>query len=440
MHPQTVWSAIHLMRDNTYTMGFALTVLLLIPLLQGTGKRASPRWVLLGLLTGYMTVGFMPWIFWGLAIGVWIVLNRKKLQPWKALGLFTGSAAIPCIADLLYRKWAFGNFWMNGYQFWAPEIYNHLNIVFNPRYLMHPFSLEAAESGNANLRFYAESLLGHTEGFYGRPFAALIFISTAFLAWRSWRKPGWRWWYGALLCWAAIGLAFCLLYFFQSERFAQFWIYLADLVVAGALVEGWRLSRRQSLFRFNPAIPRPVCGGMIAILAAGLIYGETKRFMQHKEFWDLPHKNPRRDALVELLELVPDGSPFYANYELAILDIERPGGFNGALYVHPSDGWQNGHAFALYWEKPQPHPQGPQRAGPPLILIDPEGQWIPGDGEVRELFAEPVYILLSEPHYFRFTIQHVQKNILPLVMEQTRLEPIQSIEDMSLYLAVPRTG
>ncbi len=447
LHPQTIVAA----TLNMSEMGLILVWLCMVDLSRPwfnsvTATEFSPRTgraLLAGLAAGWLTVAKAPFIYWVAALAILIWLHGRRRE----LAAFIAAVAACIAAHLLYERWAFGAWGMNGYKYWYPRVYTHFWKTFNPHYMFAGW--DGGIPGNVqpgNLRYYAIQVLGRTHDYYSAYMAATIAIALVCVAWpRRAGRPA-RIVTAVLAGWGATGFLFCALYFFQASRFLLVWIPLADMLAAWGLVQVplWRVFRRTQFSGFRLKTLGHIAAAFIALV---LLRGEWLRDAGWFFNRDAHSRVPLSRQIPPLLKAVPAGDWLISDYELALMPYARATpGPNAALYVSTVDAAiLNSNVYAQ-WEdalKPrrmnaeqaafiQPVPAA-WRAGSTL-LIDPAGQWRITLDERRNLFAgRGVWLLIASPRNYGPSNDYLRDKIWPMVRAGADCELTSRTADASLY-------
>lgn len=445
LHPAVVAWAVVVMSETGLVMMFLLMLEAGRPWLAPTPGRlrvSSARAALLGLLLGWLTLCKAPFAWWALAMTALATAHAFEEKRWRPLAALIGGGLACAVGELAYRRWAFGSWLGDGYDYWHPSFYAEFFRVFNVRYLFEPVDAYF-QTGAA--RCYGRMLLGRAPDYYAGPLAAIIMLIAAPAAlWPGRRgRPGWA--AIALMAgWLAVGGLFCGLYFFQSNRFLLLWIPTLDLLIAWALARlacwsplrrGWTGRRRLHRVGFALAI----------LASASLLYGE---FQNVRAFY---HHSPGRQAkpllptIKPLLAQVPEGAWLLTNYNLPVVQRLRPSsGPTAALYSDERDApVMNCHIFAIWRFQLEPFRPGanslqqpipcPSWKTGPSVLIDPAGSFRLNAAERRTLFSKPVYLLLVTPDFSPATAAYFRDKIRPMLEQDFVLEPVQTSDGAALY-------
>ncbi|MCL5269623.1 MAG: hypothetical protein M1457_03495 [bacterium] len=449
-HPETVRLATVNMSETALTMMIFGALALARPWLTErrdesatAARRSGWRGGALGLALAWLTLAKAPFAWWALALTAIIAGQAMVDRRYRALAALTAVGAGCAAGDLLYRRWAFGQWGMNGYQYWFPGIYDSVLATFNWKYLFNPW-LETMPEGN--LVHYGRMVLGRTYDFYSGYMAATAGASLACLLW-PWRRgrPS-----GTVVTlmggWGIVGVAFCGLYFYQEERFPFLWIPVVDMLAAWGLAQAWTWVWLRRGWRRR--IKANQWGRLICVAVAFiLVRGEYRRIEPILASSD---REPTARTIERLLAKVPEGAWVFGNYEVPLVDQYRATpGPTGALYIYLLDGFQNG--FPLQIESLDLRPHGPRRdarrwAKPvpaawrtgPTALIDMDDQWLLTPEERREIFARPVYLLVVRPRDFPLTEDHLREVVWPMLDRETTVETIQTRGHVTLYRGLPR--
>lgn len=452
LHPTTLSSATLAMSE----MGLMLVWLLLLelarPWIEQRGARQTlARAALAGLAVGWLSVAKAPFTYWAGALGLMMLLWGRR----RDVLVFGGAIAACFAANILYQRWAFGVWGMNGYRFWDPMDYTDLGVTFNLSYLTEGWKgLIPGSRPPSNLEYYGRAVFGLTHDFYA-PYMGVTVIAAALCA--VWPRRRGRPTRPAVLLmagWALTGATFCLLYFFQAVRFAFIWIVLADLLAAWGLIHVplWAPLRRGPARRFGLKIWAQLIALLVAVL---LLRGEWRRDRAMYFQSDLHGRSCLADTIPALLERVPAGEWLISGYELPLIPFYRSTpGPNVALYASAQDfGLLNGHVYttsALNLKSRRTNKQQAQYIDPipydwwpgTSLLINPAGHWQINAGERRRLFeGKPVWLLMARPTAFEPSTVYQRDVIWPILLKEARVELVKSLGEASLYKvhwAVPR--
>lgn len=447
LHPQSLSAA----TLNMSEMGLILVWLCMVdlshPWLNSVTateiRHRALRIALAGLAVGWLAVAKVPFIYWGaaLALPIWMRGGRRDLIAFLAV-------IAACIAaHLLYQRWAFGAWGMNGYKYWFPFVYDSLWKTFNARYMFSGWNggIPGAHPPG-NLEFYGMQVLGRTHDYYSGYMAVTIAIALVCVLWpRRNGRPTWT--VTAILAgWGLTGFLFCALYFFQASRFLLVWIPLADLLAAWGLVHVplWGFFRRAQFSGFRLKTLANIAAVCIALL---LLRGEWRR--DQATFFDSPEHSrvSLSRQIPRLLETVPAGEWLITNYELPLMPYYRAAaGPNAALYVSTVDAeLMNTHVFAQYAAALKPHRINPDQVRfiqpIPLewlegatVLINPSGQWQITPAERKQLFAgKRVWLLIARPKPYGPSDDYLRDKIWPMVNAAARCDLTTQTADASLY-------
>lgn len=440
LHPQTVNASTTAMSETALVMLFFVMLGLALPLFERRPVTWS-RALTLGLVLGALTLAKAPFAWWALALTLVTGARSLKSRHWPALLAIVAGGLLCLAGDLAYRWWAFGSATVDGYEYWFPPVYTELGRVFNLRYLTRPWS---PSFDAPNLGYYGAMLLGRTNDFYSRYMVPCIVVAAVGLACP--RRPGrptplltWL-----MAGWAAVGVAFCLLYFFQSPRFPMLWLPVIDLLVAWGLVRMplWEPLRRRRL------LGRPLAwwGRLVTLLAlAVLMRGQLLRVHGH---YHLPDDPRRREAYVDqirsLLDLVPPGHWLLTNYQLPLVQTWRGDvGPTAALHAWYLDSaLMNGHIDGIWTFGLQPRSTIPtaELAGwpaswhtAPPVLIAPDLTWGLTTQELLRLLERPVYLIVVEPPVMPHIARHYDEVIRPMLESLASVQTIHTHGDVRLY-------
>jgi hypothetical protein len=459
LHPQTVIASTMTMSETAVTMMFFFALALARPLLQpraGETPDSTPaigvaRALALGLVLGWLTLAKSPFIYWVAAFAAMAFFDARDRRRWGAFTALVGAGLACCVADMLYRRWAFGVWGMNGYRFWEPAIYGDLGRIFNPAYLTTHW-LSATEDGN--IVYYGRMLLGRTGEFYSPYMPVCLALAAVGAIWSLRRGRPTRPVVALMAGWAVIGALFCGFYFFPTPRFLLIWMPVADLLAAWGLMQMpfWGpLRRRRFLGTRLSTWGRGFALFAIFVLARG-------ELLRVRGYLHLPQHpghvhGATTDRIVPLLDRVPDGAWLLTNYQLPIVDALRPHpGPTAALDTWRPDNYlMSGHVGAISEYRLRPHSPreswtgwvdplpDPWRRGPTL-LIDADRNWLLDPVQLASLFDRPAFLLVVDPWQVKATGEQFEQVVRPLVESRLRLEPIQSSANVTLYRLEPAAG
>jgi len=408
------------------------------------------RGIAAGLLAGWLTVAKAPFAYWALvfAILVWDrALARRRFAA--AIGL-TLAGLLCAFGDALYRHWAFGDWRLNGYQFWHPVIYSEFRRTFNPRYALEGYV--GYGGGIGNLVYYARHFLGLTGAYYGRYAAPVAAAALACLLWPRRRGRPWGRVVLILAGWAAVGALFLGTYFFLEYRLGLLWLPLIDGLAAWGLMRAWTWSRlrRGPFLRWRAHRWAQV----LAIFAAAILIRSAARHA-----YPVMHPPPGQvrasqvDSARRLLAHVPADAWLFSGWEAGVVNRIRPRpGPTAGLYSWIVDApVMNGHlAKALEFDL---RPVGITPLGPagreelpaawrrePAVLLIAAGagdaaHWTISPAERERLFHRPAYILAQAPPWFPSTAEFLNKVVLPTLARELHLEEVARHGDFVLYRA-----
>lgn len=445
LHPETVKLGTMAMSETGLTLMFLLMLAAARPWLDPSRRAGGVgRALLLGLLLGWLTLTKAPFAYWALALSALAIARGASERRWGP-PIALAAAGLACLAaDLVYRHWAFGDWRMNGYRYWFPAVYGELGRIFNPQYLWRPWLPGETEG---NLAYYGRRVLGRTDDFYAVYMALAAAGATLCILWPGRRgRPHGRI-VGLMAGWAAVGVLFCGLYFFQSQRFAHLWMPVVDWLVAWGLVCGprWTALRRGWAGRLRLHRVARVMA-LLAILV--LLRGELLRVRGYYHLAN--HTDRQRTAFVDqirpMLDRVGPGQWLLTNYQLPLVDAWRPqAGPTVALNANPVDGFlMNSHVSAIWSFGLEPHGRRaawnqwltavPEawRAGPTL-WIGPDEAFVLEPAARRALLSQPFYLLVVQPPFFPSVERDFETVLRPMLAAEWSLEPIQSSRDVTLY-------
>ncbi|MFH0793205.1 MAG: hypothetical protein V2A74_04150, partial [bacterium] len=349
LHPQTLSLAKLNMSEMGVVMMFAGMICAARPWLEKgmEAKASARRAAMVGIITGWLVVAKFPFVWWAFALSLVVAWSCiKSRNPWPAVAM-VAAIVLMLAGDALYRRWAFGAWGMNGYEYWAPEVYGGFGVTFSSKYLVEPWT---SGWSDGNLIYYWQIIIGATEDYYSEFMAWVALGSAACLFWPRWKgRPG-RLIVWLMFGWGIVGLLFCSLYFFQSERFVILWIPIIDLLVAWGLMKVWSWDwlRRGWRGRFQVHL---VVRFATALVALALARGEYLWAEETYRFSPDQGQRARAYDFRELLEKVPEGEWVFSNYEMPLVEEYRSHkGPVGAIYVHyPVDFYCNAYIPALYY-------------------------------------------------------------------------------------------
>lgn len=447
LHPQTISAA----TLNMSEMGLILVWLCMLELSypwlkSATAAEIRPRTgraLLVGIAVGWLALAKAPFIYWGAVIGLLMLLRGRR----RDVAAFVAAIGACFAAHLVYQRWAFGMWGMNGYEYWFPFVYDSFWKTFNTRYMFagwNGFNPGAHTPGN--IEYYGAQLLGRTHDYYSPYMAATIATALVCVLWPRRRGRPTRPIVAVLGGWGAVGLLFCGLYFFQASRFLLVWIPLADLLAAWGLVHVplWRFFRRRQF----SGVRLKTLGHIAALcIALVLLRGEWRR--DHAMFFASPEHNRVSLArqIPQLLKTVPAGDWVLTNYELPLMPYYRATpGPNAALYISAADAeLMNTHVFAQQAASLKPFRMNPVQArliepvpaawqNGSTFLIDPAGQWRITPAERRQLFdGKGVWLLMAQPKAYGPSLDYQRDKIWPMINAAARCEPTTHTTDASLY-------
>jgi hypothetical protein len=397
------------------------------------------RGAALGLLLGWLTLTKAPFAYWAVALTCRMIARAMRGARWGAPLACIAAGAACLAADLAWRQWAYGDWRMNGYRYWAPAIYGELGRVFNPRFLTQPW-LSSYDHGN--LGYYRAMLLGRTDDFYNRTMPLVCAVAAIGLAW-PWRR-GRPTGTATLLAagWLAVGAAFCGLYFFQSTRFPFLWMPVLDGLAAWGLVRMpfWKPLRQRRILGLRLS----TLGQVVALLALlVLLRGGVLRI--HGYFHRADHVYRQRPAMTDTvrsrLDQVPADGWLLTNWHLPLVQLWRANspGRSVALEVDVIDAFlMNPHVYSIWSYGLQPKLRIGQRARngsfvPDGLLIDPLTGQLPPADVLRARMDDKGYLLVATPSFFPVTGERFEEKIRPKLEALWRLEPIQTGDDVTLY-------
>ncbi len=351
-HPRTTCLAVVNMSETALTMMFCVMLELARPWLKPDDKNKPglARGVAVGLALGWLTLAKAPFAWWAVGMGALALWEGRRRGDFRsALALII--AGLGCaLADLIYRRWAFGSWDQNGYAYWVPEIYGSFGKTFNWNYLMEPWS---PYYPSGNLKFYGAMVLGRADDFYGRYMPLVLAGSTMLMIWP--RRLG-----GMCGCerptrqtmmlmagWTLVVFIFCGCYFYQDARFAFLWMPVPDLLAAWGLTRPglWHWANRGRAGKLKAWGWLQVAGLAVALL---IMRGEYRRIGVVLEREPRTLTGSRTQVGRALLKKVPQGAWLLSNYELAMMpQWRKTQGPVGSIYTWGTDSWMNGHVFRL---------------------------------------------------------------------------------------------
>ncbi|MCE5228263.1 hypothetical protein LLG95_01520 [bacterium] len=446
LHPNTLAMA----GLNMSEMGLMLAWLCMLEAARPWIDRSRPaptlaRAALAGLALAWLGIAKAPFWYWGPLIGALMFAKGRR----RDLAAFV-SVVIACLAaHLLYQRWAFGAWGVNGYTYHSPAVYHAFWRIFNPAYMFTGWRgsiIPGSVPPPGNLEFYGRQVLGLTHDFYAPYMAVVVIASFICVVWpRRAGRPGWL--VVALLGgWGIVGFLFCALYHFQATRFLFIWIPLADLLAAWGLVHVplWRPFRKIRIARLRLKTAGHVAAFIVALF---LLRGEWRR--DRAMFFESPDggRPALADVIPCVLKQVPAGQWLISNFELPLMPFYRPSpGPTAALYSSPIDyGLLNGHAFEQYDLVLKPHRVNATQSSfiKPIpiewlegstVLINPSGHWQITAGERRRLFeGKPVWLLMVRPKPHIPSDTYLRDKIWPMVQSQAQCKLVAQMDDVRLF-------
>ena len=398
LHPAILYFATLNMSEMGLTMMFLWMLAVARPWLDPTKSstrgHSTRRACLLGLIYGWLVIAKPFFIFWP----VWHLVSfglgaRSRRSSWRPLCALAGTFGATILADLIYRRWAFGEWGMNGYRYWVPDIYEHWSRVFNWRYLWSPWDPNIAFAAG-NLWTYGRQLLGQGLEFYSPCIPALVAIAViAYL--RQCKKknqaPAFRI-VATFGLWLIAGGFFCAFYFFQSSRFLLIWMPVIDMCAAwGFLCLVRSGPRRWSKWALS-----------LGVLAAFIVLQLPR--LEGGFYRAVAGSNPTgwTSSLRTVLSDIPEEAWVWTNLDPPLVEMNRLGRRPvGALDARLSDHMTRIEDQGLLPHGPRAGSEAIQTELPflstqPTLLIDRRGEWRFPETARRRLWQQPTYFVIAE--------------------------------------------